>query len=502
MYRYLGNFRQQLWFDSPNVCASFLGITVLLTIGLFIWRVRNTHYKKRISSWILISPLILLQFILIAQTYSRGGWLALSCVLLCLAFLRRDKITWGIFVLFVVCLVLTPDGSHRIHSATITQDGSIKHRILLWQGALGLIAKYPISGVPAEKLGEYYTAWYQPLWLNEGYATFINDYLTIAGKYGLGGLIGYLWLLLMVLYCTTKLLFKLDNSLLLYTVAATVCYLLSSMFSTIFVHANVYWLFVLLIIVLIIVAIWGITTEQLKLTCHELIFVSFIPFAIAFMVFLGGLLVNHCLPYCFFDNRDLVIARPQSMNKAEILLISSSDKYDHISTIRKVIRPLLLKNYTVFSFHIKPGLDGLKELDDSLIKIKNINKGTSPLFIIAENDVANVVVCNKWNFTPTGIIAVNLPIIWPWKELSPIEHLPRLKCPLLLLKDLGQSYTQEERMQLYSMKLNICIAEFDRDKNFIKLLDKFILKCLQENQIVFSQNLLELEMTDSVTSLH
>lgn len=481
MYRYLDNFRLQLWFDSPNICAAFLDISVLLTIGFFVFLFCYSSRKGKIVAIIVMLPLIILQFILIAQTYSRGGWFALSVVLLLAGLVCRNKTSYILLFLFTICLLLNPNGGRRIYSSTNVQDGSIKHRFLLWKGALGIIAEHPFTGVSNGKIGHYYTAWYQPLWLAEGYATFISDYLTIAGKYGLLALFGYLWLLLMLLYSSAKLYCKCHNPLLLYSIAAVVCYMLCAMFSTIYLHISVYWLFAIIVFILITVAILAIISRKIILTHGVIIPISCIPLLICCGIYLSGLWVNHQLPYRFIDQDNLMIATPRGTAKAKIICILSSDNQNRVAIIRKIIRPLLLEKYAVTAFQITPGLNGFSECEKFLSKAKSFNNDNLPIFIFAGNDVANIVVCRQWDFILSGIIAINLPIDWPWEELSPVKHLTKLQSQLLILKTEGFSYFPEEQDKFHLINSQITLTKVENEAQIVHATNSFILQFLQEN---------------------
>lgn len=48
LYRYPGNMRVQLWFYSPNACAAFLCMTILLTLGLAVWSRSRRSVRYRL----------------------------------------------------------------------------------------------------------------------------------------------------------------------------------------------------------------------------------------------------------------------------------------------------------------------------------------------------------------------------------------------------------------------------------------------------------------------
>ena len=51
MFYYLGNERLQLFFTSPNICATFLTMSVLLCIGIFLFLLDR---KKKIWNFAVL----------------------------------------------------------------------------------------------------------------------------------------------------------------------------------------------------------------------------------------------------------------------------------------------------------------------------------------------------------------------------------------------------------------------------------------------------------------
>lgn len=243
MFHYLGNERLQLGFFSPNVCATFLAMSVLLCIGFFWFLIAQKKIGWKIAGWGIVSPFIILQFIMLAATYSRGGYVACSFALCVACIVSRKKWSFLFLLLWIIILFLTGDGVERVQSIGNIDDGSIRNRLLLWQGGAGLIAKYWFSGLhELPKIGTYYTHYYQPLWLNEGYLTLISDYLTIAAQYGIFALFSILTFLLFLLQQGGRLYWKNQNPLLLYACAAVLSYMGTSFFSTCYRFEEVTWL--------------------------------------------------------------------------------------------------------------------------------------------------------------------------------------------------------------------------------------------------------------------
>ena len=47
-FRFMGNYREQLWFSSPNFCGAFLCMTILGTIGIWLLGARIKHKGLKI----------------------------------------------------------------------------------------------------------------------------------------------------------------------------------------------------------------------------------------------------------------------------------------------------------------------------------------------------------------------------------------------------------------------------------------------------------------------
>jgi O-antigen ligase len=145
VYTFQGCQRLQLWFGSPNMCALFLVILAVLC-GL-IDCLLSTTGKDRvyvIARW-LNRLALLLELIGIALTYSRGAYLALILSLIILAWLLRQRRVLVWCSIFVLSLLLLPHTSTRVASIADIGDGSISHRIMLWEGVCAIIAEHPLS---------------------------------------------------------------------------------------------------------------------------------------------------------------------------------------------------------------------------------------------------------------------------------------------------------------------------------------------------------------------
>lgn len=100
------------------------------------------------------------QLLMLALTYSRGGYVAISAALLVAFLLCRKRILIGAFLFFCLSLLLIGSGVQRVGSIADIGEDSIRNRLLLWCGGLGLIAEHPIAGV--NQVGKVYAKWHMP----------------------------------------------------------------------------------------------------------------------------------------------------------------------------------------------------------------------------------------------------------------------------------------------------------------------------------------------------
>lgn len=96
------------------------------------------------------------QMWLLAETYSRGGYLAFFFTLGLLWFLSRKKRFPTAMLGVGVMLLFINDGVKRVESIAAAGDGSIFNRLLVWLGGTGIIAEHPLRGIYPRVSGEVY----------------------------------------------------------------------------------------------------------------------------------------------------------------------------------------------------------------------------------------------------------------------------------------------------------------------------------------------------------
>ena len=235
---------------------------------------------------------------MLASTYSRGGYIATFFALFAACIFSRKKWSFLFPVLLIIILFLTGDGVARVQSIGNINDGSIRNRLFLWEGGTGIIANYWLSGVhELPKIGLLYTHYYQPLWLKERYLTLISDYLTIAAQYGIFVLFLILFFLLFLLQEGGRLYRKEQNPLLLYACAAVVSYMVAVFFSTCYRFGNVIWLFCVAALIIVLFIGRALFRQRICWTLWSFCTAPILAAVACATILFYGHWVNECLPY-------------------------------------------------------------------------------------------------------------------------------------------------------------------------------------------------------------
>lgn len=497
MYHYLENERLQLWFTSPNICATFLCMTVLFTIGIFLYCINKRNITSRIAALVL-GCTIIYQFFLIAFTYSRGGWLALLSGLSFILIFHRKR--WVVFctLSFLMIIFFTSNGVDRIRSIGATSEGSIRNRLLLWSGGSGIIAKNPVSGLDSIKsAGDMYTAWYQPLWLDERYVGLISDYLNIAVSYGIFALFLYFLIIFTTILFGIKLWLAKKNIILLCTLGAIIAYLCSAAFSTFYVFFDVYWLFLALFSIAVAYVVQAFYAKAIKIKWLECFIPLLCSSGICILLLSYGIFVNYNLPYSYSynsyqdkgENIQFYEACPKKYPKAIIVYLFNSQIKSIKDEARLTIRPLLAMDYMVIAAGVDTGFGGLNKAI-SLLKKITARKTNIPILLMGQGDGARqaIIAASHSNLSQLSmLIVLGAPASWPFEELSPEHHIQNITIPLLLVhgqNDSLYSYTDSQYLKKICDKNNL-VATLkiipdagnyfgDKRENVIKFVDKFI----------------------------
>ncbi|MDP8247600.1 MAG: O-antigen ligase family protein [Candidatus Tritonobacter lacicola] len=182
-----------------NLFAAFLVYNMFILLAIFWQNIRKPLY------WGLLIPFFwCLRSIMLS--YSRGGWIALSVASIAFAFLKNKFIGVAVLILFLMIYkaphaFLPGSVAERITSTSTVSvhrfeeyrqyEVSAESRLVLWKGAIKMIAKNPVLGVGymwSRKLIHEYAPVRRGRDLH-------NGYLSLAAEMGLPTLIVFIILI-------------------------------------------------------------------------------------------------------------------------------------------------------------------------------------------------------------------------------------------------------------------------------------------------------------------
>jgi putative inorganic carbon (hco3(-)) transporter len=175
-----------------------LSLNVTIPFCFFLMMESSAAFKKLFYAGILV-----LLVLAVVVTQSRGGLVALACVMFYL-WLKNDRKILGVlgvvFIAVFIALTAPPELFHRMENLTGEKiDGSAQGRLLAWEAGVRMAADSPILGVGAGHFPVKYGVEYRP----EGYGkheipwqTAHSSYFLILGELGIPGIIFLLGILL------------------------------------------------------------------------------------------------------------------------------------------------------------------------------------------------------------------------------------------------------------------------------------------------------------------
>ena len=444
MYRFMGVYREQLWFYSPNLAGCFLVMTALFSLGLFIFLLKRKRVWLRYSA---VLPLLTgtVSIFILGCTYSRGGYVGFVAGLVFFILCLRSKwaVLWG--GIFALSLLILENGAARVASAAEISEGSIMNRLLLWRGGMAVIADHFVSGIGLNsEIGTEYVRWFKPLWLNENYNYLLNDFLTLAAGWGIFAAGGIL--------CGVAVLFwwgwrccRDERSPLLAGILAALagfaaCTLFSNMMFEDLLLYSAAGLAAIALIWELIFIIAGRRWKELKLTWIPLS--GTVLFCAVFLA--ACFYVRSCFPYRYrylTDEKISLHAMPDRGKTAGVVIFAT----EHLSyyyandPIHQVIRPLVEAGYEVYYEGVSGGYDDLAkaekfldfavaEAGDRGVTVFADSTGGKQLFIAA-------VRSGRKNIE--RIIINDIPSEWPFPELSAVEYAKDLSVPVTFMMPLS-----------------------------------------------------------------
>ncbi len=178
--------RVESYFDNPNTFAEVLILLLPLVLALILC-------SRRPFSRLVACGVFAVGIIALGMTYSRASWVGMACAMVVMVFLWKPKLIPAFVVLSILCVPFLPDTIwHRILTITNTSDSSTASRIPLYEAAIEVIRKSPISGAG---LGTAATqAYISDFNLYHAQAPFVhahNFFLEVWIEAGLLGIVGF-----------------------------------------------------------------------------------------------------------------------------------------------------------------------------------------------------------------------------------------------------------------------------------------------------------------------
>lgn len=178
--------RVESYFDNPNTFAEVLILLLPLVLALILC-------SRRPLSRLVACGVFAVGIVALGMTYSRASWVGMACAMVVMVFLWKPKLIPAFVVLSILCVPFLPDTIwHRILTITNTSDSSTASRIPLYEAAIEVIRKSPISGAG---LGTAATqAYISDFNLYHAQAPFVhahNFFLEVWIEAGLLGIVGF-----------------------------------------------------------------------------------------------------------------------------------------------------------------------------------------------------------------------------------------------------------------------------------------------------------------------
>ncbi len=460
MFRFMGVYREQLWFDTPNLAACFLAMLIVICIGLFLSMIKRENIYCKIAAIVPATVALTGQFLLVC-TYSRGGYVSLICGLLALLWLTRSKWIFVFAGTFITFLLVVENGAARVGTMGNINDGSIMNRLLLWRGSLILIAdKWAFGWGGIFSSGGEYTTWLQPASVNEAYASMLNDFLTIACSWGTivaGGATFIILLLILYGHYVQKIM---NDDLLAGVLAAVICYILCASFSTMFVDKTLQWFLIGLAAIIIIYVGCTACRRKLKMAFRNVIIIGVLTFVICLSLVVTGKTIKRHYPYRHKTHSFSVNGKNISFELAEptgtvrgTFIICVSPSLNTSQYIREIVRPLLLKGFSVYLLEIDGGMAGMEKLNYALNCILCSRQNVPPICFLADGMGGSLLFIAGTRTAPERLNCIfvhDIPVTWPFEPLSPMEQIATLRVPVIIVVDANHSSNNRDMHNLYN----------------------------------------------------
>lgn len=445
-YYYDGHLRFQFLMDSPNYCATVLGMAVLILCG-FLACFPSKTIPGRIA-YLSVFLLTAFGILGVALTYSRGGWVALAAGMI-VVWVGAPRIRRPVSLLlgiFVVSIFLMPGGVNRTLSYADQTDLSILNRLEVWKGALAMLADNWQSGIGKDNFGSEFALRYQPPSMSTSYYAALNDYLTLAARYGVFALWTYLFCIMAPWATAWNHAKRRGDILIVGLLAAQVVFFVSGLFTyalTIWT-VSIWFALLYLSVLAYIVSLWFGKKERF-LWKKSVNFAALSALLSAVALGAGDYFSSKLpttLEYCDITingkSVPMFIAAPRNANVNGSVLYYKEKGTRLEDNAHYVLRELGAKGFIAaapdYAESGLPGLEDVKSLNEWFEK--NAAFDSAPRFIAGKGlgaRLAIVSMCLERFPKVQGVAAIESEAQWPFPDISPEARIQYLSCPLLIV---------------------------------------------------------------------
>jgi|GEM_PF-2322555 len=472
VFFYHGQPRLQLFFESPNQCATVLGMLLVVSVPI-VARVLFTGCKTRAPCnrlvYYRIAQILGIAWIIVGLTglvltYSRGGWIAFLSGLLFLGIVVSSQRKWYLWILifFVAAIQLMPEASSRAISMTDENDLSVAHRIMVWRGAMAITARNWVEGCGVGNFGSEYSAWYEPLQTKAQYHTALNNLLTLGAERGIFSIALYLLATVVPFWVACIYAVRSNNTYILGLLATQVIFFTSGLFSyslTIWDACGFFWLTHIRIVY------YGIThllRERIFSFSHSFLPPVYFTCTICLIIFATGawqlrqlVVLPSAIPTGNYAIGNAVLIKPQKGSINGLIIYYHDSDWDVITDGQEIIRPLASMGFDVITINCSDsGFKGLgiaRYLNKWVASQPNFKD--IPRYLLGSGlggRLAILSACYDQDLRFRGVASIGAEADWPFPSLSPINHISTLSCPLLILH--GRDDTEVAVDQAYRLK--------------------------------------------------
>jgi len=435
-------------FDSPNTLAVLLA-TILLLLPLLHKRAINPSLQKAGALLWVAASLMLTHGL--AATYSRGGWLAYALGLsglICVAYYAKGRLSqrllqpaFALAVILGAMLLLQPAGVDRLQSFADSEDRSIGNRLIVYEGALDVIAQNPWFGVGWNRFADYYQSWLQPLDLPHSYPGALNNYLCLGAELGLPALFCYLTLVWGSIWWACRRAVLGQSPALACLASAQAAFQAAGQFTYTLTLPEIAWLSPFLLVCSWVAGVrQGANSPDLR---YAAVVGMGTAFTVCLALFLTGIQMLDYAPtrpgfFSISGSARAVLVTPRDTQRRSVL-IYCNDRNQSIATMgRPTLRYLAERNITTLACDSPEGsaFNPPGQIAELIHLAKARFPAQTPIYLLGINPGSRTALAAAAQSNPgtlAGVITIGAPYDWPEPETSPLNNLRKISCPLFLI---------------------------------------------------------------------